>query len=272
MPNCQLCGNFCPKLRHSHIVPKLVYKRIRQHPASRFRDLNNINVIMQDGEKHDMLCHSCEQKFSKLEDKFARDFLDNYLQTGVLQTTSFTVGWFGNYLASVAWRVLRDDLYRMHSFSDEWYRSVFEEFEETLRNHFNEDSLQDSLPHGINNFVFKLKEIRAGKKHKSLLEGIIWGYSYYDAEFELFLVCTFYAGLFCVTAYSPTHPIIVFREDCTVFTMIRKSILPLKIKIKRSLHKELIRNSEQIANGYRQNLTPELQDKIEKFYQSKANK
>lgn len=219
-----------------------------------------------------MLCKSCEQKFSKLEDKFARDFLDKYLQSAAFQSTTFSTGWLGNYLASVAWRVLRDDLFRLNSFADAWYRSVFEEFEQALRSHFNENPLQDSLPYEIHNFVFKLKEIRANKKYKVLLDGIIWGYAYYDTEFELFLICTFYAGLFCVTAYSSNHSVVVLREGCSFFALLRKSILPLKTKIKRSLKKELIQNAEQIAEGYTQNLTPELQDKIKKFYQLKSNK
>lgn len=272
MPTCQLCGKLCPKLRNSHIVPKLVYKRIKGHPSSRFRDLNNINEIMQDGEKHDMLCESCEQKFSKLEDKFARDFLDKYLQSAVFQTTTFSTGWLGNYLASVAWRVLRDDLFRLNSFADAWHRSVFEEFEQVLRSHFIENPPEDSLPKEISNYVFKLNSISSDKKYATLLEGLIWGYPYYDEDFNLFLVCTYYAGMFCITVYSPSPPVIVIKENGSLIALIKNKILPIKSKIRLLLRKQLIQNSVLIAKGYAQNLSSELQRKIDQFYQSKENK
>ena len=62
-------------------MPLLVYKRIRSVPNSRFRSLDNIATVLQQGEKHPMLCHECEERFSFLETKFARKFLDCFLQT-----------------------------------------------------------------------------------------------------------------------------------------------------------------------------------------------
>lgn len=60
---CALCGNEA-KLIQSHIIPKLVYKRIRSHKNSRFRSLDNFTKVMQDGEKRPMLCYDCEEVFS----------------------------------------------------------------------------------------------------------------------------------------------------------------------------------------------------------------
>lgn len=47
---CALCEKDVP-LMQSHIFPKLIYKRIRSHPKSRFRSLDNFSRAMQDGEK-----------------------------------------------------------------------------------------------------------------------------------------------------------------------------------------------------------------------------
>lgn len=39
---CALCENEYTKLCQSHLIPKLVYKRIRFHPKSRFRNLSEV--------------------------------------------------------------------------------------------------------------------------------------------------------------------------------------------------------------------------------------
>ncbi len=41
---CALCENEYPKLCQSHLIPKLVYKRIRLHPKSRFRNLSEVTA------------------------------------------------------------------------------------------------------------------------------------------------------------------------------------------------------------------------------------
>lgn len=70
MALCALCPKEVSELCDSHIIPKLVYKRIRTRKNSRFRDLSNIKKPLQDGEKHKMLCAECEEKFSAWENKF----------------------------------------------------------------------------------------------------------------------------------------------------------------------------------------------------------
>ena len=110
---CALCKKNVP-LMQSHIFPKLIYKRIRSHPKSRFRSLDNFSKAMQDGEKRPMLCHDCEERFSAFESKFATLFLDPYLESEKLKNLHST--WVNYYFLSVAWRVLWDDLYRMKLF------------------------------------------------------------------------------------------------------------------------------------------------------------
>ncbi len=81
---------------------------------------------MQDGEKRPMLCHECEELFSSYEVKFPKIFLDDYLETNKFKKISS--GLVENYILTVAWRILWDELYRLHSFTDHFSRSIFEEF------------------------------------------------------------------------------------------------------------------------------------------------
>ena len=57
---CALCGKQA-KLMQSHIIPKLVYRRIKSHPNSRFRSMDDFKREIQDGEKRPMLCTECEK-------------------------------------------------------------------------------------------------------------------------------------------------------------------------------------------------------------------
>lgn len=103
-----MCGNES-KLMQSHIIPQLVYKRTRSHKNSRFRLLDDFTKVMQDGEKRPRLCHDCEELFSSYEVKFASDFLDEYLNTNKIKNN--ISGVVDNYLLTVTWRILWDDLY-----------------------------------------------------------------------------------------------------------------------------------------------------------------
>ncbi len=107
-------------------MPLLVYKRIRSVPNSRFRSLDNIATVLQQGEKRPMLCHECEERFSFLETKFARNVLDCFLQTK--SVPKIQNDWLDNYILSVAWRVLYDDLYRLNSHTQHFSREIFEDF------------------------------------------------------------------------------------------------------------------------------------------------
>lgn len=71
---CALCRKENIQLMQSHLIPKGVYNRIKAFKNSRFREMGDINKIYQDGEKKPMLCHDCEEFFSKYERIFCNDF------------------------------------------------------------------------------------------------------------------------------------------------------------------------------------------------------
>lgn len=77
---CALCKKNNVELMESHIIPKLVYRRIQEFPNSRFRNLYQIKDIYQDGEKKPMMCHECEQFFNKFETPYTNKVLDPYLK------------------------------------------------------------------------------------------------------------------------------------------------------------------------------------------------
>lgn len=81
---CALCDKETD-LTQSHIIPKLVYRRIRSNKKSRFRSLDDFTKVLQDGEKRPMLCHECEELFCSYEVKFVSNFLDDYLKTNKLK-------------------------------------------------------------------------------------------------------------------------------------------------------------------------------------------
>jgi len=140
---CALCKKEA-ELQNSHIIPVLVTNRIKSNPNSRFRSLDNINRVLQNGETHYMLCHDCEERFSALESTFGRFFLDEYLRTETIPTVN-DENRLKDYVLSVAWRVLWNDLYIMGSFFKESFRGEFEEFEQKLR---------DYLLNGENDSIF----------------------------------------------------------------------------------------------------------------------
>lgn len=67
---CALCERPNVVLKQSHIIPKLVYRRIKKFADSRFRNYFDPRIIFQDGEKKYMLCGDCEEFFSGYETKF----------------------------------------------------------------------------------------------------------------------------------------------------------------------------------------------------------
>ena len=63
---CALCQDKS-ELELSHIIPKFVLRYLKETSAGFLRSAENPNTVVQDGEKHYMLCGKCEDLFSKYE-------------------------------------------------------------------------------------------------------------------------------------------------------------------------------------------------------------
>lgn len=245
---CALC-NRESSLQDSHLIPKLVYTRIKSHPNSRFRSLDDIFKVMQDGEKHKMLCHDCEEKFSVLETYFAKHFLDIYLSGGIIPEVDDQTK-LGDYILSVAWRILWDDLYRMNSFSDH-IRDEFERFESDLHDYLlNHNSKQQSK---FLNRIWRLKDLI--NCPQSLEESTLFGYSYYPNALVGCLVLVYYAGLLFVTQYVPDRSILIIDGIDSIETEIDQIICD-----------EMTYKFNEILKEEKEKITPELSEKITRRY------
>ncbi|MES0870614.1 hypothetical protein [Pseudovibrio sp. SCP19] len=99
---CAFC-NEVRELRESHIVPKFVFRWLKNSGVSPYlRNHQNPNKKVQDGVKIPLLCNDCEQLFEKYETPFAkfifRPFVDDPTYTVMYSD------WCAKFAASVMWR------------------------------------------------------------------------------------------------------------------------------------------------------------------------
>lgn len=93
------------KLCESHIIPKFVYKWMKETGSGRLRQVKTKNKPMLDGIKKHMLCKSCEDKFSKYEKLFSEKIFLPYLaDNNITIENSIDLKYF---IISVLWRILR---------------------------------------------------------------------------------------------------------------------------------------------------------------------
>ena len=242
----------------SHIFPKLIYKRIRSHPKSRFRSLDNFSKAMQDGEKRPMLCHDCEERFSAFESKFATLFLDPYLESEKLKNLHST--WVNYYFLSVAWRVLWDDLYRMKSHCEHFSRHIFEEYCDELGKCLLafKDGANSKIPKQFKTRVYKLNRLIKQSEVNELAKGCIFGYSVFLAKSHSFSVIVYYAGLVFVTDYIPDKRRYIFLGG-------KPTLFKTRCK-KKEVTEELKIQFCEMAQQYKKVMTPDMRKKISERY------
>lgn len=74
---CALCREI-KELQLSHIVPKFIGRYLKQTSIGNIRSQENPDKPVQDIEKHYMLCHECEERFSAAERYFANTIFYPY--------------------------------------------------------------------------------------------------------------------------------------------------------------------------------------------------
>lgn len=104
---CALC---CEKadLKLSHIIPSFVLRYLKETSAGLIRPAANPNAVVQDGEKHYMLCDNCEKLFSTYEKEFANNIFHAYFKNNHRRFKYDTRLHY--FLTSVSWRHLYLDL------------------------------------------------------------------------------------------------------------------------------------------------------------------
>lgn len=244
MSKCALCGNEA-KLMQSHIIPKLVYRRIRSHPNSRFRSMDNFGRELQDGEKRPMLCHDCEEKFSELETWYARSFLDEYLNTDIIPSVT-EQNKLGDYILSVAWRILWDDLYRLGSFQGESCREKIEEFEEKARSYLLNGGSDDFFV----NKIYKLSDLVQCSEDFS--DRALFGYTVNNPFYGCFVI-VYYAGLVYVTLYKQPRRMVIALD----------AKFPSLLEV---IQEEVVLELTELQKQMKINYTPEFVAKMKKRY------
>jgi hypothetical protein len=104
MTVCALCRRES-ELRTSHIIPAFVFRWLRETSATGFlRSGRNPQKRTQDGLKLPLLCEECEQRFSRLERRFANEMFYPMQRDKVSEVDY--ANWFLKFCVSISWRVL----------------------------------------------------------------------------------------------------------------------------------------------------------------------
>lgn len=284
---CALCSKENTELKNSHIIPKLVYNRAKMHCNSRFRSFYDPKLIFQDGEKKYMLCHDCEEFFSKYETKFT-DYLDEYLQnpsTKILKLNPET----NFYILTVAWRVLYDDLYVQHSYAEDLQKAQMIEYEQKLKRYLYEMYLKenpekkddrviekpnlDKMSFGeliaelekyqksqkpediseIKNYCFTLSGLGYPESVVKMFDSMVFGYSFYDSMPTRYYVVTGYKGLIITTVY---------RRKKNIFLTMDKKLLEKIRYSDKAIKKDIVKEVNSLIDTIRKEY-PEVQKKLE---------
>jgi hypothetical protein len=100
---CNLCDSQ-KELAESHIIPKFVFKWMKETGGKYFRTPLNPNKRIQDGVKKYLLCYGCEQSFSKNEKWFSEYIFYPHLNTHK-KFIKYDEN-LGRFIISVLWRYL----------------------------------------------------------------------------------------------------------------------------------------------------------------------
>jgi hypothetical protein len=102
---CRLCLKTAD-LKMSHIVPKFVWRWLRNPVPGGMRNYRKPNQRVQDGPKAYLLCDDCEERFSEWEKFFSeRLFLPLHDPEPVIKPIAYEE-WALKFAVSVSWRVL----------------------------------------------------------------------------------------------------------------------------------------------------------------------
>lgn len=73
LQKCALC-ELEKEIQLRHIIPKFIGKHLKKTSIGNIRSAEKPNNVVQDLEKHYLLCCDCEEEFSARENWFARSF------------------------------------------------------------------------------------------------------------------------------------------------------------------------------------------------------
>lgn len=107
LKKCALCENE-RELELSHIVPKMAVRALKRTSVGGIRNTDNPDLIVQDSEKHYMLCSDCEDLFSPYETYFSNTIFQPFLNNKKVHFDYDSKLFY--FITSVSWRSLYLDL------------------------------------------------------------------------------------------------------------------------------------------------------------------
>lgn len=107
LEKCALCSSK-EQLERSHIIPKMVVKKLKETSTGLIRNTHSPNVTVQDSEKYPMLCGACEDLFSKYEKYFSDIMFQPFINKETIRYEYDERLFF--FLTSLSWRSLYLDL------------------------------------------------------------------------------------------------------------------------------------------------------------------
>lgn len=205
--NCALCHEY-KELELSHVVPKFVIRHLKKTSFGAIRNIDNPNRIVQDGEKHYMLCGACEDLFSTYETKFANNFFYPYMIHNIKEFNYDQETYY--FLTSVSWRSLYLDILDYVRNYDE-YGVDLNTLETLIR---KEKSMREYLMKinseidGIENHIFFFDDLVDAEKsypdlrpHVTFHRGIL-SYTFFDKQLNSQATITNMMGIILFTLYN----------------------------------------------------------------------
>jgi len=149
LTQCNFCKDNVPKLEISHIIPKFIYKWLKETSTTKImRSANNPNKPAQDGYKVPFLCKTCESNFSSYEKYFSEKIFKPFVESNDLEIfKNINHQKFKDFVTSLIWRVAQhsvnepslngnytpDEILKFNKFSNE----IKQSYEKDLAIPFN---------------------------------------------------------------------------------------------------------------------------------------
>ncbi|WP_071121186.1 hypothetical protein [Romboutsia timonensis] len=270
---CALCRKQ-DMLEKSHIVPKFIFRRIMKNSPSGFmRNPYDPDVRLQDGSKEYLLCGDCEDRFSKLETKFANKVFHPYKNEKIKDFEYEE--WLIRFIVSVNWRTLYLDLLEFLK-NGNIDRDTLEEIiknEEVLRE-FLLEKRNDIGNNEVHMFFFDdIKEatndIKNSHPHSFILNS---SFDYvYTYSFEKEKGISIIANLSGIFVYTIMNKLSVESEENTLVNLSGGNF---KANEQKCSHKVVFDTFYMVqdANKEKQNISQTQVDKISKSLEKNKDK
>ncbi len=204
---CALCHEI-RELEESHIIPKFVFRHLRKTSQGALRSLDNPNKVIQDSEKHYLLCGECEDLFSTYETKFANKIFYPYQKNAVKEFNYDSDIYY--FLTSVSWRSLYLDILDFVEHSSDIGIDVdilncLIEREKNMREYLLK---KKSTVEGIENHIFFFEDIKEFfnkpkgiKPHFTFHRGET-SYTFFNKSTHTYATITNMMGIILFTLYN----------------------------------------------------------------------